>query len=320
MSENLCLQWNDFKENVNSAFVKLRDDRELTDVTLACEDGQHLEAHKAILAASSPFFGEILFRSKHPHPLIYLRGFKSQDLVAILDFLYCGKASVLQQDLDSFLAIADELKLKGLAIQSSSDFLKGEETPSNSKPFNNSLQQEPFNSIQQEPAKLPQQEPFNNSIQQGLKLKGLSIQTFVKMEEASSNPKPSPNNPNELFMKSTPNCVSNDLEQDVDGVEKESTAASDIPDKFDLQVLDKKVKSMMEKSQNKIQSGKQASGAPMQKKTSICKVCGKEGMTTTIRNHIEANHLQGISIPCDRCDKDFTSRVGLTMHKGRYHR
>ena len=40
MSEKLCLQWNDFGANVNSAFGKLRDDKEFTDVTLACEDGQ----------------------------------------------------------------------------------------------------------------------------------------------------------------------------------------------------------------------------------------------------------------------------------------
>ena len=53
MSEKLCLQWNDFKENVNSAFGRLRDDKEFTDVTLACDDGQ-MEAHKVILAASSP--------------------------------------------------------------------------------------------------------------------------------------------------------------------------------------------------------------------------------------------------------------------------
>ena len=70
--------------------------------------------------------------------LIYLTGFRLQDLVAILDFLYCGKASVFQENLDSFLAIAEELKLKGLAIQSPSDVLKKEETPSSPKSFNNS--------------------------------------------------------------------------------------------------------------------------------------------------------------------------------------
>ena len=52
MSEQLCLQWNDFKENVNSAFGRLRGDQEFVDVTLVCEDGQHLKAHKVILAAS----------------------------------------------------------------------------------------------------------------------------------------------------------------------------------------------------------------------------------------------------------------------------
>ena len=53
MSEKLCLQWNDFQENIESAFVNLREDNDFTDVTLACEDGQQVEAHKVILAASS---------------------------------------------------------------------------------------------------------------------------------------------------------------------------------------------------------------------------------------------------------------------------
>ena len=38
--EKLCLQWNDFRENISSAFEGLRKDKEFTDVTLACEDGQ----------------------------------------------------------------------------------------------------------------------------------------------------------------------------------------------------------------------------------------------------------------------------------------
>ena len=83
-------------------------------MTLACEDGQQVEAHKVILAASSPFFEQILQQNKHSHPLIYLRGFKSEDLMAILDFFYFGEAKVDQANLDSFLAIAEELKLKGL--------------------------------------------------------------------------------------------------------------------------------------------------------------------------------------------------------------
>ena len=43
MSEKLCLQWNDFQENVKSAFENLREDKDFADVTLACEDGQQVE-------------------------------------------------------------------------------------------------------------------------------------------------------------------------------------------------------------------------------------------------------------------------------------
>ena len=113
---NRAFAWNDFKENINSAFGRLKNDKEFVDVTLACEDGQQMEAHKVILAASSPFFEfeEILQKSKHPRPLIYLRGYRTRDFVSILDFLYFGEANVSQEDLDSFLAIAEEIKLKGL--------------------------------------------------------------------------------------------------------------------------------------------------------------------------------------------------------------
>ena len=113
-SEKLCLQWNDFKQNICSSFGALRGDVDFTDVTLVCEDGQQIEAHKVILAASSPFFRELLRKNKHPHPLVYLRSLKGDDLVAIIDFLYFGEANVFQENLDSFLAFAEELKLKGL--------------------------------------------------------------------------------------------------------------------------------------------------------------------------------------------------------------
>ena len=66
-SEKLCLQWNEFQNIVIGAFDNLRNDRDLTDVTLACEDGKQIETHKIILAATSPFFLDILRRYKHPH-------------------------------------------------------------------------------------------------------------------------------------------------------------------------------------------------------------------------------------------------------------
>ena len=82
--EKLCLEWNDFRDNVCSAFGDLRDDKEFTDVTLACEDGQQVEAHKMVLIASSPFLLNLLKKNKHPHPLVFMRGVKFEDLVSMV--------------------------------------------------------------------------------------------------------------------------------------------------------------------------------------------------------------------------------------------
>ena len=112
-SEKLRLNWNDFKDNISHAFGDLRKEYDLLDVTLACEDGQ-VEAHKVVLASLSPLFKDIFQKNKHAHPVVYMKGFKSSDLSAVLDFIYFGEANVYQDNLDSFLALAEELKLKGL--------------------------------------------------------------------------------------------------------------------------------------------------------------------------------------------------------------
>jgi hypothetical protein len=125
-TEKFCLKWNNFQENISTAFGSLREDNDFSDVTLACEDGQQVEAHKVILAASSPFFQDLLRRNKHPHPLIYMRGMKADVLVAVVDFLYYGEANIYQENLDVFLAIAEELKLKGLTGSGATDGMKEE--------------------------------------------------------------------------------------------------------------------------------------------------------------------------------------------------
>ena len=114
MSEKLCLQWNEFRENAYGAFASLRENIDFADVTLASEDGQQVEAHRVILAAASPFFQNLLKRNKHSHIVVCLRGVKSAYMNAIMDFIYLGEAKIDQENLESFLVIADELKLKGL--------------------------------------------------------------------------------------------------------------------------------------------------------------------------------------------------------------
>ena len=46
--------------------------------------------------------------------LIYMKGMKCDDLTAIVDFVYYSEINVYRENLDSFLAIAEEIQLKGL--------------------------------------------------------------------------------------------------------------------------------------------------------------------------------------------------------------
>ena len=252
MSEKLCLQWNDFQENVKSAFGNLREDKDFADVTLACEDGQQVEAHKVILAASSPFFQTLLGRNKHPHPLIFMRGIKSVDMLAIIDFLYCGEADVYQENLDSFLAIAEELQLKGLMGKENLEDIV-EEKKSTSRPD------------KQKNESIPKSSQYKEMLPK--------IKSF--------------------------------------GAETDNTVALQNYISVDLDDLEERVKSMMEKSENKLAYGHQ--------KADICKVCGKEGMGSDIKAHIEANHLEGMTFPCNLCDKTPRNRAALRRHKSQYH-
>ena len=114
MSERLFIKWNDFKDNAINEIANLRAHTDFTDVTLASADGEQIDAHKVILSAASPFFQNLLKGNKDAHPLIYMRGVDSEDLLALVDFFYSGEANIPQENLESFLKVAEELQLKGL--------------------------------------------------------------------------------------------------------------------------------------------------------------------------------------------------------------
>merc|ERR1712129_263858 len=114
-AEQFCLKWSDFQGTFSYAFDELWQNKELLDVTLACDDDQ-IQAHKTVLSACSPFFRSVLTRNpQQQNILIYLKGVKYRGLLSVLDFMYQGEVNIEQDRLDSFLGAAEELKVKGLA-------------------------------------------------------------------------------------------------------------------------------------------------------------------------------------------------------------
>ena len=104
---NYCLRLNEFERNV------LQLENDFCDITLACEDKQ-INTHKLIISSCSPVLRNILKLNQVANPLIYLGRVKDKNLQNLLNFMYQGEVNVAENDLPSFLEIAEDLNVRGL--------------------------------------------------------------------------------------------------------------------------------------------------------------------------------------------------------------
>jgi hypothetical protein len=114
--EQYHLRWNDYHSSLTKCFRDLRDNEEMLDVTII-SGGETFKAHKLVLSACSPMFKTMLQKTKtHPvvQPIVFLHGVRNCDIAAILDFMYNGEVSINQEDLRPFLAVAEDLRVRGL--------------------------------------------------------------------------------------------------------------------------------------------------------------------------------------------------------------
>ena len=176
-----------------------------------------------------------------------MRGVVAEELNAIIDFIYSGEANVSHENLESFLVIAEELKLKGL--------------------------------MGQQKKKIGREQSV-----QGFKPPEMEPKATIKKEEIVNR-------------VSIPKVGGEHPEPE----------------------LYEQVRTMMEKSRKMIQNGI-SNGKVKQKRAFLCKVCGKEGAKQAIVDHIELHHLEGVSLPCNNCQKTFRSTRNLRDHKTANHR
>jgi len=119
--EAFCLKWNDFHTSLTSTFTELRAESDLLDATIFCE-GQLVRAHKLVLSASSTIFRQLfrnndqslLHHSQTVEPVLMMWDVKAEDLKLLLDFMYQGQVNVAHENLNSFLALAERLQVRGL--------------------------------------------------------------------------------------------------------------------------------------------------------------------------------------------------------------
>lgn len=117
--ELFCLRWNDYQDNVMATLSDLRQEEDFFDVTLAV-DGRQLRAHKLILSACSFFFRRLLRANPAPNPVVVLWDVAYEDMVNLIDFMYNGEVRVKHASIQSFLAVAEKFRVRGLCQNESS--------------------------------------------------------------------------------------------------------------------------------------------------------------------------------------------------------
>jgi len=298
---------------VSTAFRDIREEKDFFDVTLACDDSQ-VEAHKVILAACSPWFRNILKRNPHQHPLLYLKGVKYKELVCVLNFMYQGEVNVAQEELNSFLSVAEELRVKGLT--------QGNNSTSDSKPKS---EQKPAQSrsipTELPPPKRPRPAPAQSSSYQSPTVDDDDIQEVVPVKSEPGGGIAADNSgyvgdqgAGAVALDDT--YADENYDYGAYGEAGYDDGSGMIDPNTGLPLAGADGNKEAEDSKRGIYSKVIQSG-PSEFSCSEC------GFVTSYKNscvnHIEAKHMLN-SYFCYLCQKNMSSKAALNMHKFRYHK
>jgi hypothetical protein len=114
-------------DEIVSGFGKLLKSESMTDVTLSCQGGLNIRAHRIVLSTFSPYFRAI-FESQPfvdtpwTYPVVVMKDYGFLEVKAIIEFVYRGEVSVPRPMLASVLATARALEVSGLADLKAENF------------------------------------------------------------------------------------------------------------------------------------------------------------------------------------------------------
>jgi len=303
-SEKFCLKWNDFEANISTAFREIRDDKDFFDVTLACENDEQISAHKVILSACSPFFRNILRRNQHQHPLLYLKGVKYSELLSVLNFMYHGEVNVAQEELNDFLSIAEELRVKGLT-QGSGGGQQGTKRPKSPPSSNKPIVPSAKRPRPPDPIKQPQISAavdVDDDIQEVLP---------VKTEPGASSSMASP--AGHLVQAQGGHLATYDEEGYGEYSQFEEQQ------EFDGSMVDFNQTGVDGNKDNEIDEQVASCTRMLSSQCYECSECGKQAtQRTDLKKHIEAAHLS-LYLPCDVCGVAFKTRHHRQNHMRKLH-
>jgi len=268
-----------------------------------------------ILSACSVTFKTLLKKNPAPHPVIVLWDVSPRDLAAILDFMYHGEVNVKQDNLNSFLAVAERLRVRGLCQNEGSGGSSGNSKLSNNSEKPKSRQSEP--SLSEPGVKRPR---LGSSFSQHQDDDIEELPTPVAVKQELSEPTP-PIAPPPI--RRTPIVPS------TQPVAQQFVPPTQPQDDYQIAETGQYDESM-QGSEYGDYSGYEdemayAEGAMMdqsQSKDYECHYCGKVFKEANyLKVHIRDIHENYTQYKCPFCeDKVFKSKNTLANHKSLYHK
>lgn len=304
-SEKFSLRWNDFESSISSNIGKLRDAQDFLDVTLVCENDQ-IRAHKLVISACSPFFRNILNKNPHQNPLLYMKGVKLSDMESVLDFMYYGEVSIYQNDLNSFLAVAEDLQVKGLTQKNTpKDSSETSQTLKTVSPEENYPRKSSPNKFKNYHKAEPSDNGFKSYQSQSSSIKVKSEIIDVSQEHQQQG------NSNALVTE-----YAGDEEYNEDAYDnyEDDTSYDDNNQTLDLSRTG--IAAAEDLSQYIINDSDPSI------KEYTCALCQtfKAKLPSKVKNHLEAIHFPGLFLyNCDICGKTLKGRNALNIHKSTTH-
>jgi len=322
--EQFCLRWNDFQQCIKSTFQDLRDDKDFLDVTVSC-DGEQVKAHKVILSACSVTFRNLLKKNPAQHPVIVLWDVNPNDLAAIMDFMYHGEVNVKQENLNSFLAVAERLRVRGLcqgdtgSASDSRDVARGISNGGSAKPKTSRPSEASESSAKRArispppPPAAPEEEDDIEELPPPVAVKQERTEdntVAISSPAARSAPRPpsqsyggAPVQPDYRIAEQGAQYDENSEYGDYSGYEEDMSYMSEpgTPGMMGMAGVDP--------------------GTGKDYINTYCEECHKNfTATSTYRRHMRDYHTVEQMHPCDLCDKVFKNRGLLINHKSQKHR
>ena len=280
VSPQFALKWVSYEQNLKSFIGEIKGQSEFTDVTLVTGDGHQMDVHRMILSAFSPVLRTMFSQKSSQTSLLFLRGVSSKCLEAIMDFMYLGEVNILEEDLTEFLAVAEDLQMKGLTPE---EALSATGAPQKLEEDTDEKGTTNF---------ITDHTNFDNLDGLDQQLKKLTEENDLKAEEEN--------------VEEETKILAN--------VDSSFTFATNVKSVELRGAISREgLEEMLSNSMVKIEGGFSCTNCDKQ-------TFGSKHGRSHMKRHIEAKHIAGLEFNCPNCGQKFTSRKSVACHVMRLHK